>query len=207
MLVDLPPMASDQPDLGDYLQRLRDALASIDPMQMERVVQLLAEVRRDDRRVFVVGNGGSATTASHMATDLGVGSHRFGCGVRALSLVDNTGVLTATANDISFEEVFAAQLRLLADKGDVLVAISASGNSPNVVRAVETAKELSMHTVGISGFDGGELAKSVDLSVHVATAQGDYGPVEDAHLAINHMVTEKLRQIAASEAQAEGDRG
>lgn len=203
----LPPIASVRPDLGDYLQRLREALASIDPTRIERLVQLLAEVRRDDRRVFVVGNGGSATTASHMATDLGVGSHRFGCGVRTVSLVDNTGVLTATANDMSFEEVFAAQLRLLADKGDVLVAISASGNSPNVVRAVETARELSMHTVGLSGFDGGKLATSVDLSIHVATAQGDYGPVEDAHLAINHMVTEKLRQIGATRAHAGSDRG
>jgi D-sedoheptulose 7-phosphate isomerase len=135
-----------------------------------------------------------------MATDLGVGSHRCGAGIRAITLTDNSGVVTATGNDLGFEEVFAAQVELLGQAGDLLVVISASGNSPNLLAAVDVAKRQAMTVVGLTGFDGGKLVDVADISIHVNTAMGDYGPAEDAHLAVNHMVTEQLRATFASTA-------
>jgi len=128
-----------------------------------------------------------------MATDLGVGSHKEGCGIRAISLNDNASVLTATANDMGFEQVFVQQLSLLAQSGDVLIAISASGNSPNIVAAAQYARGVGVTVIGLTGFDGGALRGLSDISIHVQTLVGDYGPVEDVHLVVNHMMTEMIR--------------
>lgn len=179
---------------GGYADRVIAALKSIREDEILAFVELLVEVRARGGRVFIVGNGGSATTASHMATDLGVGSLRVEAGVRAFSLTDNSGVITATGNDLSFEDIYAAQLLLLGERGDVLVAISASGNSPNLIEAALRAKQVGMKVVGLTGFAGGRLKDIADVSVHVETENGDYGPAEDAHLVVNHMVTEILRQ-------------
>lgn len=176
-----------------YLIRLASALATIQEGDVQALADRLITARAENQSIFIIGNGGSATTASHMATDLGVGLAKYDAGVRAISLVDNVSVVTATANDVTFEDVFAAQLRLLGNRDDVLIAISASGNSPNILCAVEAARALKMTVVALSGFDGGALATSADISIQVVTAIGDYGPVEDAHLAINHMVTELIR--------------
>ena len=176
-----------------YHERVVAALDSIRVQDLVRAAQRLDEARRAGSSVFIIGNGGSASTASHMATDLGVGSHKVGLGIRSISLSDNSSALTATANDISFDRVFAEQLILLANPEDVLVAISASGNSPNVVVAAEEARRLGVTVIGITGFDGGRLNSISDICVHVATSAGDYGPAEDAHLIVNHMLTELLR--------------
>ena len=175
---------------GGYVGRVQAALESIRNEQVHAFVDLLI----DARQVFVIGNGGSATTASHMATDLGVGSQRFGAGIRVTSLVDNAGVITATGNDLSYDDIFSAQVQLLGQAGDVLVAISASGNSQNLIAAAAQAQQLGMKVVGVTGFTGGRLAEMADLSIHVETEVGDYGPAEDVHLVVNHMVTELLRQ-------------
>jgi D-sedoheptulose 7-phosphate isomerase len=143
--------------------------------------------------IFVAGNGGSATTASHMATDLGVGSLRRQNPVRCISLVDNAGVITATSNDIDFASIFSQQLKLLAKPDDILICFSASGNSENLVQAVKTAKDMDLFTVGITGFDGGKLKQLCDLSIHFPTNIGSYGVVEDIHSTVSHVVTEIIR--------------
>lgn len=131
---------------SSYFGRVRAALDGVKADAIDEVAQLLVHARETDSLVLVAGNGGSASTASHMATDLGVGSHKRGMGLRAICLSDNTSVLTATANDISFERVFAEQIELLAAPGDVVILISASGNSQNVIEAHESAVK-----VGASG--------------------------------------------------------
>jgi len=188
--VSWPKKATD----GGYVGRVMAALQTIREEEIRAFVDLLVDVRARGGRIFVVGNGGSATTASHMATDLGVGSQRVDAGLRVVSLADNSGVITATGNDLSFEDVFAAQVGLLGEPGDVLIAISASGNSPNLIEAALRAKNLAMTVVGLTGFSGGRLKDIADVSVHVETDNGDYGPAEDSHLVVNHMVTELLRQ-------------
>jgi len=186
---------TSQTELGEtYLGRVLKALQAIPMDRVTSLVDLLVEARESGHTVLVVGNGGSAATASHMATDLGVGSQRLGCGVRVVSLVDNSAVVTATSNDLGFDDVYAAQVRLLGQPGDVLVAISASGNSPNLLQAAAEAQSQGLKVVAITGFTGGNLCGMADLSIHVPTAEGDYGPAEDAHLVINHMVTDLLRR-------------
>ncbi|MDO8732891.1 MAG: SIS domain-containing protein [Actinomycetota bacterium] len=176
-----------------YAQRLSQAIASVRLEQVCELAALLDATRLAGEQVLIIGNGGSASTASHMATDLGVGSDLLVPHLRAISLTDNQAVITATGNDRSFDEIYARQVRLLGRKGDVLIAISASGNSPNIVQAVADAKALGLVTVGITAFDGGQVREMSDLSIHVQTAKGDYGPAEDAHMMINHMVAQLLR--------------
>jgi D-sedoheptulose 7-phosphate isomerase len=144
--------------------------------------------------IYVIGNGGSASTSSHIVTDLGVGSLGKQNPIRAISLTDNSSVITATANDYSYAQIFERQIRLLCQEGDLVLAISASGNSVNLISAVKIAKELGCITVGMTGFDGGLLKKIVDISVHIQTAIGDYGPAEDLHMMFGHSITELIRQ-------------
>jgi D-sedoheptulose 7-phosphate isomerase len=145
--------------------------------------------------VFTAGNGGSASTASHMATDLGVGSLRRRNAIRIVSLVDNSAILTATANDLSYDNIFSQQLQLLGRKGDVFICFSASGMSQNLVRAVDQAKNMGITTISITGFDGGTLRFSTDLNIHIQTQIGSYGVVEDAHSVVSHLLTEMIRSV------------
>jgi len=184
---------TQQSSAPDYIKRVLDALQNVREADVLAFVDVLVDARIRDKKVFVIGNGGSAMTASHMATDLGVGSQRFGAGVRVVSLSENSGALTAIGNDASFEDVFSDQVQLLAEEGDVLIAISASGNSPNLVKAVMMARREKLTVVSLTGFSGGRLKELADVAVHVETENGDYGPAEDAHLVVNHMVTELLR--------------
>lgn len=177
-----------------YLARVSNAISTVDPLAVEQVADLLRQARERNSMVFVMGNGGSASTASHMATDLGVGSHKRGVGLRTICLSDNPSVLTATANDISFNRVFSEQIELLANDGDIVILISASGNSPNMLEAHRSAVKAGASVIALTGFDGGVLRDLASICVHVATDVGDYGPVEDVHLMINHMLTEMVRQ-------------
>ena len=171
------------------------ALNSIDLDAVESVTRALLDARGRGSSVFVVGNGGSAATASHMATDLMLGSGLVDPPLRVIALTDNQAIVTATGNDLGFNHVFSRQLNHLARPQDLLIAVSASGNSPNVLACVEAAKEMGLTTVAFTGFDGGRLATMVDLLVHVPTRQGAYGPVEDVHLMVNHMITEQLKGV------------
>jgi len=175
-----------------YLTELQEAYESFPTSDLINCALALRSVA-SSATVYVIGNGGSASTASHMSVDLGVGSLRRKNPVRCISLVDNSGVLTATSNDIDFTSVFAQQIKLLGRLGDVLVCFSASGNSQNLIEAVLAAKKLGVITVGITGFDGGQLKKICDLSIHIPTKIGSYGVVEDVHSSISHVLTEVIR--------------
>jgi D-sedoheptulose 7-phosphate isomerase len=160
---------------------------------LERVLEAILRAYEADRTVFVFGNGGSASTASHLACDMGKGTSVPGRRrLRIVSLTDNVALLTAWANDASYEMVFKEQLENLLRPGDVVIAISASGNSPNVIRAVEYAKERGAVTIGFIGFGGGRLKGLVDLDITVSSR--NYGEVEDYHLTLNHIFSQYLRE-------------
>jgi len=151
------------------------------------------QARDHDKTIYFAGNGGSAATASHFAQDMGeVGRKIKERGFRTVSLNDNVSAVTAISNDYGYEQVFLLQIENNFDAGDVLVVISASGNSPNVVKAVELARQKGGVTVGLVGFDGGRLAQICDHVVHVKSNKGEYGPVEDIHLVLNHMIVAYL---------------
>src|SRR5579885_2684729 len=168
-----------------------DLLAAIQTIDLERVeaaIRLLAEAREQDRRIFVCGNGGSASTASHFATDLVKGASfgrpkRF----RIMALTDSLPTITAYSNDVSYECVFVEQLKNFAEPGDVLIAVSGSGNSPNVLRAVEYANSIGCYSIGLSGRDGGRLAPLCQLSLNVPAFH--MGRIEEAHFTICHMIS------------------
>lgn len=172
---------------GGYIEKLTKLLKSLDPKQIESVGKLLHAARAEGRQVFVLGNGGSAALASHVAVDLGKGcsrgrEKRF----RVLSLTDNVPWMTALSNDISYEDVFSEQLANYAEKGDVVIAISGSGNSKNVLKALETANKIGCETVGISGFQGGKLKPLVKHHVHVPSDH--MGLIEDGQLIVCHIL-------------------
>ncbi len=172
-----------------YVGDLVRVLQAIDSREIEQVIAALDTARVARARVFVVGNGGSAATAAHLCTDLSVGLRRRGLvGFDIQCLSDNAAIATAVSNDLSYDEVFSAQLEGVIRRDDVLVAISASGSSPNIVRAVKCAKRAHATVIGISGFDGGDLRREADVSFHVPTTEGAYGLVEDAHLVLNHIL-------------------
>lgn len=180
---------------------VEEAVTAVDGLPLDALVRVARELlraREEGAIVYIVGNGGSAATASHMATDLAKTASVDGRpGLRTVAIADNTALVTAWANDACYEEVFAAPLRHLVRAGDVLIAISASGNSPNIVRAVEAARETGALTVGLLGFGGGLAKERVDICVLVPSH--DYGPVEDAHLAIGHALTAALRRVLEAE--------
>jgi D-sedoheptulose 7-phosphate isomerase len=174
-----------------YFEHLKDILDRVDRTAVSRFALELEAARSDGGMVFLAGNGGSATTASSMANDLGMDVLRK-AGLRKpfrfSALTDSTAAITAIANDVGFEEVFVNQLRMQYRDGDRLVVISASGNSRNLIRAAEYVKERGGRVLGMLGFSGGALLDVCDVIVHVATEKGEYGPVEDAHLIINHVL-------------------
>lgn len=179
-----------------YLEYLRELLAELDVIAIEAFAQALLAARDRGARVFFLGNGGSAATASHFASDLAIGTRSWTKPFRAISLTDNIAMVTSIANDSGYEDVFTQQLRTQMDPGDVVVAISASGNSPNVVRAVGYANAHGAITVGLTGFDGGELRRISQLGVHVPTGKGEYGPVEDVHMILDHLVSAFLALLS-----------
>lgn len=176
-----------------YVDSTSRLLAALDVVQVARVAQALREARRRGATVFVVGNGGSAATASHFVTDLNKLTDRDDAPhIRALSLTDNVPFMSALSNDVDYEHVFSGQLDRLLRPGDVLVAISASGRSPNVLRAVEHARARGLRTIALVGFDGGALLSLAEMAIHVRSEHGAYGPVEDVHHAIQHVLAHCL---------------
>ena len=174
--------------LDDYKRQLTEAINGIDPAQFEQIVGLLADAYRQDKQVFIMGNGGSAGTANHFVCDFGKNAvqdpkkPRF----RIISLCDNVEKLTAFANDVAFEEIFRQQLINLLNPGDLLIAVSASGNSPDLVRACEYAKERGAKIVALAGFSGGKISAFADAGIVVPLES--YEQIEDVHLNILHMV-------------------
>jgi D-sedoheptulose 7-phosphate isomerase len=175
-----------------YLDHLSSVLRDIDTDAVAAFIELLLDARERGARIFFIGNGGSASTASHFANDFAVGTRTWHKPFRAMSLTDNQAVLTAIGNDFGYERIFEIQLQTLMCEGDVVVAISASGNSENLLRAITYANENGATSVGLTGFDGGRLRGLAHLALHVPTSHGEYGPVEDAHLILDHLVANYL---------------
>jgi D-sedoheptulose 7-phosphate isomerase len=191
------PEVSLQTTLRDYWDEVADVAAAIDLTDLERAAVMLLTCQARGRVVFVVGNGGSAATASHFACDLSKGTRRDGPPTfHVVSLTDNVPLLTAWANDSGYDRVFSEQLTALARPGDLLVAISASGNSPNVVAAVDAARSCGMSVVSLSGRSGGRLAHLVDVLVNVPSDTIEV--VEDAHLIVAHSLCVAVRERLAS---------
>ena len=181
-----------------YIDYLSSVLNNISLKDIEKFVEVLLEARERESSIFFIGNGGSAATASHFANDIAIGTRTYEKPFRAISLCDNQAVITAIANDDGYEKIFSQQLQVLLKKQDVVVAISASGNSPNLLDAIDTAKKLNTITVGISAFDGGKMKEMVDVSLHVPTEKGEYGPAEDAHMVLDHLISNYLMRLVRS---------
>ena len=181
-------------DQVEYLKKyglyISELLGRIDYRSLKRILDCFCAARKRSSSIFFVGNGGSAATASHFAQDLAeVGKKVNKKGFKTLSLTDNAPFITALANDYGYDEIFTGQMTELFKAKDVLVAISASGNSPNVVKAARFAKKLGGTTVAFVGFDGGRLARICDHTLLVKSGKGEYGPVEDMHMILDHMIT------------------
>ncbi len=179
-----------------YFEYLAEIMSKMDTGQIEALIKTMIQARERGARIFFVGNGGSAATASHFANDIAIGTRSWDKPFKALSLCDNVAVLSAVGNDDGYDQIFVQQLTVLMEEGDVLVAISASGNSPNVVKAVEYANVNGGITIGLTGFDGGELKRAASLNVHVPSSKGEYGPVEDLHMVLDHLVGAYLKHYS-----------
>jgi D-sedoheptulose 7-phosphate isomerase len=193
-------MASSAPLVGHvraYAARLSAALESLPEDRIESVGEILFHAYQNHQQVFVVGNGGSAATASHMACDLGkntIDAHRRR--FRIMSLTDNMPLLTALANDVGYDAVFSDQLTNLIRPGDVLIVLTGSGNSPNILSAMRYARLRSATVVGLLGMDGGEALGLTDE--HVLIESDDYGVIEDMHMVLNHMLVDYFRAKLAT---------
>jgi len=182
----------------EYLNYVQRVLAGISRADIGRFIQTLLSARERGATVFFIGNGGSAATASHFANDLAYGTNEYERPFRVLSLTDNVPVLTALGNDYGYEEIFVRQLKVLGQPGDVLVAISASGNSPNLLRAIDHAKSAGIRTVALTAFDGGKMKPLADEGIHIPTEPKEYGPAEDAHMVLDHLVGAYLMRLVHS---------
>ncbi len=179
--------------IDEYFTELKQSMDRIDRSIILRAIHMLIRTYQKKHYIYIIGNGGSASTASHMACDLSKGILRYdvrgGGRMKVSSLADATAYTTAIANDLSYEHIFSEQLRGVLEQGDTLVALSVSGNSPNIIAAVTLAKQMKAQTIGLLGFrTGGKLAKMVDCAIIVDS--DDYGRCEDVHLMLNHVFTD-----------------
>ena len=176
-----------------YVKYLSELLTNINLQSIEEVIKLFQDARVNGKTIFFAGNGGSAATCSHFSEDLSLGTFVKGKKpFKTISLTDNNPYVTALGNDIGYDDVFVGQLRCLLDEGDIVVGISGSGNSPNLVKTMEYANAHGGITVGLLGFDGGAMKNLCKYCIHVKTKKGVYGPVEDIHLILAHIISTYL---------------
>jgi D-sedoheptulose 7-phosphate isomerase len=194
--------------VSDYLSRVCHEIRRLDPAQIEKVSELIETAYDEGRFVFICGNGGSGANASHLCEDLAKCTLRdFECQrrLKVLSLTDNTAGIMAWANDEGYDRIFIEQLKNLASPGDLLLAISGSGNSPNILKAVAWANENGLSSVGITGFSGGKLRTLAHYNLHASI--DDMGIVESLHQVVFHWIIDDLhRRFAAKEAAHNGAR-
>lgn len=178
-----------------YLDRLRQILAEPEiELEVQDLVEHLRIKIAEGSTIWIMGNGGSASTAEHFETDLSyIRKNHQKCIVKSFALTANSSLTTAISNDLGFENIFSHQIERKASAGDVCIVISASGNSSNLLEATRVSKLMGLSTVAIIGFDGGKLLDECDLRVFTKSSLGDYGPVEDSHLAICHFIAEELK--------------
>jgi D-sedoheptulose 7-phosphate isomerase len=195
----LKQVKSERPAVGQgssskaYFERISELLSKLPYQQVDRITNVLFEAYLQGRTTYLLGNGGSAALASHLACDLSKGTiargrKRF----RAVSLTDNVPLMTAWANDFQFEDIFAEQLLNVVEAGDIVVAITTSGNSSNVVKGLKVARDAGAFTIGITGFEGGKVKELCDLCLVVPSDNVQF--LEDAHLCISHSVFCNIRQ-------------
>lgn len=186
----------DFENFHSYIARMSEAASKVNQEPLDRLLHVLIDSVVNSR-IFVCGNGGSASTAEHFSVDFTTGSRRFGRGLAVTCLSSNTSILTQIANDLDYSKIFAAQIELEAKEGDLLVVFTASGNSPNVISAISQASSQGLMTVAFTGFDGGTVKERVDIAIHVETPKGEYGLVEDIHLSLTHYLAERFRLALA----------
>ena len=178
-----------KPFVTDYLIRLKHILDDIDAEVVSDIIDELELTLVNKSRIYIIGNGGSSATASHMVNDLGAGLRRRDIvNFDVMSLGDNSPVVSAIANDIGYENIFFMQMKGLINPNDIVIAISCSGDSPNIVKSVDYAKGLGCKIIGITGFNGGYLKSISDISFHVNAPKNEYGLVEDTHMILDHII-------------------
>lgn len=186
-------MSTDLAIMEDYLNGVIRTIAALPRQSLLQILEILRQAQQQQKQIFVFGNGGSSATASHMANDLVKNTRSSGKPrMRVICLSDNTPLFSALANDEGYENVFSEPLLSMADAGDIAIAISGSGNSPNVLKAVAVAKELGLTTIGLTGFAGGKLRDVVDMCLVVPCDSMEQ--IEDVHLVINHLLACVLRR-------------
>ena len=184
--------------ISTYISSLQETLNHLPVESIARVVDILREARIRGRQVFIMGNGGSASTATHFVCDLAKNTRRDDLPhFRVVGLTDNMAIFSAYANDEGYEHVFEAQLDNLLDPDDIVIGISASGNSKNVLNAMGLERQRNAMTIGFTGFDGGHLRNLVDVNVHVESHVIEH--VEDIHLMLEHMIVKTLKENLESE--------
>jgi len=179
--------------IREYISGLQATINQLPVDRINDVIELLLDARLQERQIFIMGNGGSASTASHFVCDLAKNTRYEGWPhFRVIGLTDNMAVFSAYANDEGYENVFAQQLESLVNPGDIVIGISASGNSPNVLNAIEVANQHQAFTIGFTGFDGGKLGPMVRMQLHVNSSCIEH--VEDLHLVLEHVIVKTLRE-------------
>ena len=174
-----------------YSKELINTIQLVDACEWDAAILKIAEKYENDKQIFVCGNGGSASTASHYITDWNKMTQHFNRrGMRGISLTDNVGLITAYANDYCYEDIFSEQVKNYALPGDLLIVVSGSGNSPNIIKAIDTANDLGIETLAIVGFSGGKAAEKANSKVYVPV--DDMQISEDLHLVFGHMVMKHL---------------
>lgn len=178
--------------INKYIEQIQSTLGILPIFEIIKIIELLKEARIAGKRIYFIGNGGSAATASHFASDLNKGAIRPGLPrFKAIALSDNVPVMTAWANDVKYEDIFSEQLENYIDKGDIVLAISGSGNSPNIVKALELAVLKGAVTVALTGFNGGKVKDIVSLCLVIPN--NSMRQIEDFHLLVAHVITECLQ--------------
>ena len=178
--------------MHNYIDRVTNALSTVNIADLNNVLDELTQAIKRDRMIFIAGNGGSAAISSHFATDLLKVGYKNNLSIRALSLCDNNSLVTATSNDFGYEHSYSWQLSQLARDSDILITISSSGNSENVLNALKYAKSNNLRSISISGFSGGKSVDISDLNIVTRSQLNDYGPVEDAHSILCHYIAENI---------------
>ena len=188
--------------IKNYFKELKETIDKISVEDIKRVTNIIYKAYKRDKQIFIIGNGGSASTASHFACDLSKGTlqriydekeKRF----RVISLTDNVAHLTALANDLDYNDIFSQQLRNLVNPDDIVIAITGSGNSQNILNAADTASKSGAITIGFLGFDGGKLKDKVDYYIHIPS--NHYGRIEDLHLVLSHLISSYLTEMKKNE--------
>jgi len=180
-------------NITNYISTLHQTIDQLPQDLIAEVIRILRRARLQGNQVFIMGNGGSASTASHFVCDLAKNTrHADLPHYRAIGLTDNMAIFSAYANDEGYENVFARQLANLIQPGDIVIGISASGNSQNVINAIEEARRNTVTTIAFTGFDGGRLGQMVDVNIHVKSNIIEH--VEDIHLMLEHMIVKTIKE-------------